>query len=112
MMKIEQIAQIAHEANTALCKVLGDPPLPHWDELTEEYRQSSIKGVQHALEGATPEQLHESWLEERKSQGWVYGTVLDRERKVHPNLIAYHHLPESQRRKDDLFLAVVRACCK
>lgn len=107
--RIDDIARVCHEANTAYCVAAGDPELPHWDMLDETYRESSRKGVAAALDDATPQAMHESWAAERTSQGWVYGPVLDRAAKVHPNLIPYSELPVAQQRKDALFLAVVNA---
>jgi hypothetical protein len=101
------IARVCHEANSAYCRAVGDPSLPHWDDLEESYRQSTRQGVEAALAGATSEALHESWLVERKAQGWVVGPVLDRAAKIHPNLIPYDCLPPAQQRKDALFAAIV-----
>jgi hypothetical protein len=87
----------------------ANPVLPGWDDLEESYRESTRAGVLNALSGATPQSLHESWMAERTRQGWVYGAVLDRTAKIHPNLVPYDQLPPAQRLKDRLFLAVVRA---
>jgi hypothetical protein len=106
-MTVEQIARVCHEANTALCVVLGDNVLVHWNELDQSYRDSSIVGVKMVLSGATYEQLHDSWMAERIAQGWKYGPMLDRVAKIHPNLVAYSKLPPQQRLKDALFAAVV-----
>lgn len=103
------IGRICHEANTALCVALGDPALPHWEELDHTYRASTIQGVVAVLHGATHEELHNSWMAERTRQGWVYGPVLDRENKIHPNLKPYAELPEKQCLKDQLFSAIVKA---
>jgi len=108
-MEIEAIGRVCHEANRAYCTVVGDPALPSWDDLDESYRESTRVGVRAALAGTTPAQSHQSWLKERIGQGWVLGPVLDRQAKVHPNLVPYERLPEAQKRKDHLFVAVVRA---
>lgn len=39
----------------------------------------------------------------------MYGPEKDAIRKTHPCLVGYLSLPEAQRRKDDIFGAVVRA---
>ena len=107
MATVEAIGRVCHEANRAYCLIVGDPALPSWDELDETYRESTRIGVRNALGGATPEQSHESWTKERLAQGWRLGTPLDRAAKIHPNLVSYSELPEAQKRKDALFLAVV-----
>src|SRR6266542_2528397 len=109
MMDIDAIGRVCHEANRAYCTVVGDPGLPAWDDLDESYRESTRMGVRNALAGSTPKESHMSWLKERVGAGWVLGPKLDRQAKIHPNLVPYEQLPESQKRKDHLFVAVVRA---
>lgn len=106
-MDIDAIARVCHEANRAYCVSTGDPGLPEWDALDESYRESSRHGVRQVLEGTTPAQSHESWARERQAAGWKYGTTLDREKKVHPNLMPYERLPIAQQLKDRLFIAIV-----
>lgn len=109
-MTAEQIARVCHEANTAYCYVVGDSALPHWHDLTEDYQKSAIRGVEFTLANAsTPQLQHDAWMIERISQGWKYGPVLDREAKIHPNLIPYDQLPVAQKVKDQLFMSIVYA---
>ncbi|WP_202551633.1 RyR domain-containing protein [Streptomyces sp. SID8352] len=82
---------------------------PSWDESPEWQRVSAIQGVRKALEGATPEQLHQDWCDFKTSDGWVYGPVKDEAAKTHPCLMSYRDLPPEQRRKDALFAAIVAA---
>jgi hypothetical protein len=108
----EQIARVCHEANRAYALSIGENPtvvFPPWDEAPEAIRQSALVGVRHALDGATPEQLHESWCQTKRQDGWTYGPVKDLEQKTHPCLVEYSDLPQEQRRKDRLFQAVVHA---
>lgn len=107
--EIEAIGRVCHEANRAYCLFTGDEGLPSWGDLGESYKESTRVGVRNALAGNTSQQLHESWMKERAEQGWKFGRVLDRGAKIHPNLIPYDQLPETQRKKDALFLAVVNA---
>lgn len=107
--QVDSVARICHEANRAYCVMTGDPGLPAWDELEEGYRESTRSGVRMAVSGSTPEESHHGWIQERLSAGWKYGQVLDRAAKIHPNLVPYDNLPESQRRKDALFLGIVAA---
>lgn len=107
-MTLDQIARVCHAANSAYCEAVGDPVLPHWDNLEESYRQSTRAGVSGVITGNGPRQSHEGWITERTAQGWVHGPVLDREKKIHPCLVPYDELPEAQRVKDHLFGAIVR----
>jgi hypothetical protein len=108
---IHEVARVCHEANRAYCAVLGDDSQPPWDEAPEWQRESAITGVWHVNgnRDAKPEDSHNSWLAEKRRDGWVYGPVKNPEAKQHPCCVPYEDLPEDQKRKDVLFLAVARA---
>jgi len=106
---IEACTRAAHETNRAYCIALGDNSQPSWSDAPEWQKQSARNGVVGALAGATPEQSHESWLREKREQGWTFGLTKSPETEQHPCMVAYQHLPEPQRRKNALYLAVVRA---
>jgi hypothetical protein len=109
---IELIARVCHEANRAYALATGESPTlvhPSWTEAPEEIRESARVGVAHALDGATPEQLHESWCVSKRAAGWVYGAVRDNVAKVHPCLVPYAALPIAQQKKDALFSGIVAA---
>jgi RyR domain-containing protein len=111
-MNIEIIARVCHEANRAFAVATGESLEtlhPSWDDAPGEIRESSRIGVQTALNGATPEKLHESWMSSKYAAGWVYGPVRNNTAKIHPCLVPYDDLPEVQRRKDALFSAIVNA---
>ena len=107
-----QIAQVCHEANRAVQTIQADPAIPvskPWDLLDEETRLSAEVGVRQALTGATPRESHEGWCAFKREHGWVHGPVKSEMHRQHPLLVPYEELPDSQKIKDDLFLAVVRA---
>lgn len=109
-MTTEQIAHVVHDANRAYALVIGEDPTkvwPEWGQAPEDIRNSAITGVEQALRGATPEQLHESWCVTKRNDGWTYGEVRDNDAKKHPCLVTYDNLPEDQRRKDALFFNIV-----
>lgn len=110
----EGIAQVCHAANRALQQLQADPTIPvspKWDKLDDETKASAIEGVNNILTGKvqTPEQSHEEWCRFKVQHGWKTGPVKDEVKKEHPLLIPYGELPESQRIKDALFFAIVRA---
>lgn len=110
--RIERIARVCHEANRAHCLAIGEDPetvYPGWDNCPEEIRDSARMGVRRALAGATPEQLHQSWVEHKRNSGWKFGPVKDLELRTHPCLVSYDRLPALQRQKDALFAGVVDA---
>lgn len=111
----EAIAQVCHAANQEYCRTLGDDSQPPWNDAPEWQKQSAIKGVEFHLEhlraGNTPppSASHESWLQEKKDDGWKYGPVKDAEKKEHPCFIPYNGLPIAQRKKDYIFGSIVKA---
>ena len=106
----DQIARVCHEANAALQRIDGDPaPSPHWDDAPEWQRESAVSGVLSAQGGETPGDLHESWCRDKLAAGWVYGEVKDPQAKTHPCLTPYGQLPEEQKVKDAVFVAIVGA---
>lgn len=117
-MNIEQAARTAHETNRAYCETIGDKSQTSWDDAPEWQRKSAIKGVefhmaQHASGVApSPSASHDSWLEEKRADGWKFGPVKDPVAKEHPCFVAYDELPVEQRLKDYLFGAVVGAFIK
>lgn len=106
-MTNEQIARVCHEANRGYCDALGDRTQVAFDDAPEWQRESAVAGVDVALQGATPEQLHESWTAAKVADGWVYGERKDPVNKTHPCLVPYAELPAAQKVKDALFNAIV-----
>ena len=43
---------------------------------------------------------HSRWYAERRLNGWQYGTTRDDNRKIHPCLVPYDQLPETEKQKD------------
>lgn len=109
---VELIARVCHEANRAYAQATGEPAeqvLGPWFDVNELTRESARIGVRLAIDGATPEQLHESWTAVKRAAGWTYGPVRDNAALVHPCLVPYEELPDAQQRKDHLFHAIVQA---
>ncbi|MDY7542615.1 MULTISPECIES: RyR domain-containing protein [unclassified Cryobacterium] len=109
-MNLEAIAAVCHDANRRLQILQGDAaPSQPWDTAEQWQRDSAIEGVQAAIDGATPRELHESWCAFKVADGWTFGEVKDAGEKTHPCLVDYDDLPAEQRTKDDLFTAIVLA---
>jgi hypothetical protein len=110
-----KIAQIAHQANKALCETLGDDSQPEWSHAPLWQQASAIDGVRFhwnklsAGEVPSPSASHDNWLKQKRSEGWVYGTEKNPTLKQHPCMVEYHELPLAQRTKDYLFAHVVKA---
>lgn len=110
-MDVQSIARVCHEANRAYCQSIGDNSQLAWDEAPEWQKQSAENGVKFHLENpdAKPSHSHEEWLKEKSATGWKYGPVKNPESKEHPCFVPYNQLPEEQKKKDALFIAVVHA---
>lgn len=106
-LTVEDIASIIHETNRQHRLVMGLGPGPHWNETRDDVRSSAMNGVECALEGFTPEELHAEWVNFKGSQGWTYGPFKDRVHKKHPNMGPYEQLPAHEKIKDVLFVAMV-----
>ena len=52
------------------------------------------------LREAIAENAHEVWAKTRKDQGWKYGEERDDAKKLHPDMIPYNLLPESEKEYD------------
>jgi hypothetical protein len=103
---------VIHAANRELQIVQGDPrPSPPWDEAPEYQVRETIASVVAALADPerTPEQSHQGWYERLIADGWQYGPVKDEAAKTHPDLVPFDQLPEHEKQKDRLFMAIVRA---
>ena len=52
------------------------------------------------LREAIAANAHEVWTQTRKLEGWTYGPNRDDENKLHPDLVPYYMLPESEKKYD------------
>jgi hypothetical protein len=111
MSDIVKIAAVCHEANRMWCACNGDHSQPEWLDAPDWQIDSAINGVEHAMKhpDAKPEDSHSNWMALKIAEGWVYGEVKDPTAKTHPCMVPYDQLPVFQRKKDALFLAIVRA---
>lgn len=109
----EGIAEICHQVNKAYCESIGDNSQPDWTDAPNWQKESAIEGVKAHVNGnITPEQSHESWMNHKVAEGWVYGEVKDPQAKTHPCIVPYDQLPIEQKTKDYLFKAVCDACIR
>ena len=74
----------------------GEEYEPHPIDLTDvEISDDLIE-----LRDAIAENAHEVWAYNRKQEGWTYGPERDDAKKLHPDMIAYNKLPESEKLYD------------
>lgn len=96
------------------------PPYSTWFDISEEEQNNVIAAVLqlvNKLELMYPDERknveklakeqHDAWVESKKALGWVYGEVLDREAKTHPDMVEWDELSYTEKLKDSLFVTVV-----
>ena len=105
------IAKVCHNSNKSFCEINGDYSQKDWIEAEEWQVQSAVKGVHFRINNPTAghDAQHNSWMEEKVNDGWVYGEVKDATAKTHPCIVAFDLLPKFQQQKDALFCAIVDA---
>lgn len=109
MSSVQKIAIVCHETNRGYCRSINDFSQPTWEDAPDWQKNSAIMGVEFRLKNpeATAESMHKSWMEQKQKDGWVYGSVKNPEKKEHPCMVPYSDLPPEQRKKDELFSAIV-----
>ena len=107
----EKIAEWVYEAARLEAEWSGRPVIPEpFTDRDEAFRRQFVNVVREyiALEKLpTPEEAHESWVKAYRKMGWKYGEERDAEAKTHPDLVPYDELPQSEKDKDAIFLALV-----
>jgi hypothetical protein len=108
-MNEDQIAQFTHEMNKAWCECNGDFSQTSWTKAPEWQRSSAIAGVSFRLRNpnAPPSAMHDSWMDQKITDGWVFGEVKDADKKTHPCMVPFDQLPAEQQFKDKLFSLIV-----
>ena len=69
-----------------------------------------MKGTAFVLENhlITAEENHNLWMKGKSEQGYVYGDVLDVEKKTHPSMIPFENLSEVEKPKDEMDILMVK----
>lgn len=132
----EIIAVKIHESYLAnIRKTKPDmPAAKEWASLPEEYRDSNraqadnfvyliescgyhLRPISEIIPGQnifSPEELekiaileHDRWIEEKKRKGWKWGSERNEERKIHPSMVPWAQLPESEKKKDRIAVEII-----
>ena len=108
-MNTIRLAELAHEANRAICECADDHSQVPWEFAPAWQKHSVMDGIEFLRNNptATSEQNHENWMKTKKADGWVYGEVKDARKKTHPCMVPYDELPFEQKVKDYVFRALV-----
>jgi hypothetical protein len=114
-MKIEKIAELCYEACRSVDRAVdGKDTKNEWLYAPNDHRNRVRSGVATFIDNPdiTPEELHDAWTEEMKSDGWTHGETRDETKKEHPSMVPFNQLPMGEQVKDYIFIYLVRACTK
>lgn len=111
-MKFEEIAELCHEANRAICLAMGDTSQSPWAVSESHHRTACRDGVAKQLNNPvdSAEKQHERWVEYMEADGWSYDEVKDTDKKTHPCMKPFSDLPFEQQVKDRVFMAIIDTC--
>jgi len=127
---LEKLAQAIHEnyrRDLRGIKPPDDPAMQPWESLREDLKESNrqqatqipaklqalgyhfrpVVDREPVMYQFTPTEVeklaileHERWMQEKLAAGWRYGSPRDDGKKLHPSLIPWEELPESEKDKD------------
>lgn len=109
---IDKIACVAYTAIRTWCIRTKQEVSPEWTDLPDDYADHIKIVVARAfadMKTPSAKQLHERCLKDGKTAGWGYGAQVDREKKLHPDILPWEQMTMDQRMKDHIFSAVIRA---
>ncbi len=115
--QIFPIARVVHEVTRIFRIAEGEyssPPWkdvahPPWEEAMHYQKHAAFSETRVALDGGSPEQVHEAWMHEMRASGWSHGPELVTIKKQHPGMVPYDQLSAMQRNRIDVIIAVARA---
>jgi hypothetical protein len=67
-------------------------PLIDWDASDFQFDPNEIEGM--------AKHEHDRWCKVKQAEGWRYGAVRDNHKRIHPDLVAWEHLPDLEREKN------------
>jgi len=127
---LENLARTIHEKyrqEQKGKKPSDDLTMVPWEELAEEYKESNrqqanqipeklqrigygfapVAGREPAIYEFNDEEVeilarmeHERWMTEKIQAGWKYGKPRDDKNKIHPDMVPWDELPETEKEKD------------
>lgn len=106
----ERRARFVYEGARLAAQAANAPIVPvAWEERESAFREQFLDVIARQcgpLRSQSPEELHEDWVRAYLAMGWVAGSGYDRERKIHPDMVAYAELGQLERDKDAVFVAL------
>lgn len=107
---LHKICEDTHEVIRTYSRTHNEYTALPWKQVDLNDKLSLLKDVIEVMNNPekTPREAHETWMNNKLADGWVFGREKSVKGKTHPCLVPYDELPEYQRFKDDLFLQCIR----
>lgn len=108
---INHICKLCHDANNELMVANGETPQGAWDTLDDHLKQMTRDSVQVIINDPTitAEDIHNTWMDNKRRDGWVYGTTKDATKKTHPLMIPFDEMNDIDKAKDQSFIDIVNS---
>ncbi len=106
----ERRAEFVYEGARLAAIAAQAPVIPEpWPEREQAFKDQFLFVIAEQMgpdRSFNPELLHDRWMTAYLEMGWVYGPERDKEKKTHPDLVAYWELGQRERDKDAVFVAL------
>jgi hypothetical protein len=106
------VARMVHAVNVVYQEIEDDvaPSSYRLENESPDKQASVVSGVRRLRMGMSLEQDHAAWCEDMTAMGFVHGEKKDPSAvpPTHPCLVPWDDLPESQKRKARMRLAIIR----
>lgn len=110
MSLMERRAEFVYESARLAAEAAKAPIVPEpWSARETDFREQFLQviarqcGPDRCMDA---KQLHEDWVEAYRKNGWVYGPERNREKRTHPDMVAFENLGDLERDKDYVFVAL------
>lgn len=109
---VYDMARAVHEINRHYNKLLMDREDPTWDDLSDEEKNRRTELLSETipdLKGISAKKMHDMWVKQQAREGWKFGETYDKKKKTHPCIVDWKDLPDLEKAKDAMYLAVIKA---
>jgi len=105
---ISDLNRMVHEALKTYNDVIGDVPLPDFDDSPHADRKNWTTEFlfrNHALLPISARIVHEAWFNQMEKEDWKLGQHKNARMKTHPGMVHWEDLDIAQRKKCGLLVA-------
>jgi len=107
---IEKRGRFVYESARLAAIAVNAPVIPvEWEKRKKSFKDQFLKAIEmECVENRSggPHVAHMNWMDAYRKMGWKYGKEYNEEKKTHPDMVSYEELPQKERDKDSVFLAL------